>query len=81
MRGKGTYWNPYISNSRTTIHLALLGSDTPGTFRAAAQYGVSGRLMDSLTFDVTRNPWRTGDLFDAIVTGQCAAITAHSRFC
>ncbi len=40
----------------------------PGIVRAAAQYGVSQRIMDLCTFDVTRNPWRCGELFDAIVT-------------
>ena len=36
--------------------------------RAAAQYGVQQRIMDLCTFDVTRNPWRCGELFDAIIT-------------
>ncbi|KAH9942477.1 tRNA guanosine-2'-O-methyltransferase [Epithele typhae] len=40
----------------------------PGIVRAAAQYGVANRIADLLTFDVTQNPWRCGDLFDAIVT-------------
>lgn len=36
--------------------------------RAAAQYGVRERILDLCTFDITRNPWRCGGLFDAIVT-------------
>ena len=40
----------------------------PGIIRAAAQYGVANRVMDLCTFDVTQNPWRCGELFDAIVT-------------
>ena len=36
--------------------------------RAAAQYGVRQRILDLCTFDITRNPWRSGGLFDAIVT-------------
>ncbi len=35
---------------------------------AAKQYGVASRIIDLCTFDVTRNPLRCGDLFDAIVT-------------
>lgn len=41
---------------------------TPGIKRAAAQYGVEQRIVDLCTFDVTQNPWRCGELFDAIVT-------------
>ncbi|KAJ3724875.1 tRNA guanosine-2'-O-methyltransferase [Lentinula raphanica] len=41
---------------------------TPGVFRAASQYGVVSRIIDICTFDVTNNPWRCGELFDAIVT-------------
>jgi tRNA (guanine10-N2)-methyltransferase len=40
----------------------------PGILGAAAQYGVRERILDLCTFDITRNPWRCGALFDAIVT-------------
>ena len=40
----------------------------PGILRAAAQYGVQQRILDLCTFDITRNPWRCGGLFDAIIT-------------
>ena len=41
---------------------------TPGVIRAATQYGTASRIVDLATFDVTHNPWRCGELFDAIVT-------------
>jgi hypothetical protein len=40
----------------------------PGVFRAATQYGIRDKMLDCLTFDVTRNPWRRGELLDAIIT-------------
>ncbi|KAH9027736.1 hypothetical protein EDB85DRAFT_1974269 [Lactarius pseudohatsudake] len=40
----------------------------PGILRAATQYGVRERILDLCTFDITRNPWRCGGLFDAIIT-------------
>jgi hypothetical protein len=40
----------------------------PGIMRAATQYGVRRRILDLCTFDITRNPWRCGGLFDAIIT-------------
>ena len=40
----------------------------PGIMRAAEQYGVRQRIVDLCTFDITRNPWRCGGLFDAILT-------------
>ncbi|KAF8348221.1 tRNA guanosine-2'-O-methyltransferase [Amanita rubescens] len=40
----------------------------PGVIRAAIQYGISSRILDICTFDVTQSPWRLGELFDAIVT-------------
>jgi len=81
--GKLVY-DPFIgtgSMAYTTAHFGALvfGSDIdgrqmrgkekqPGIIRAAAQYGVAGRILDLCTFDVTRNPWRCGELFDAIIT-------------
>ncbi|KAF8320856.1 tRNA guanosine-2'-O-methyltransferase [Clavulina sp. PMI_390] len=50
-----------------------------GTLRAATQYGVAHRLVDSLTFDVTRNPWRCGELFDAIVTDPPYGVRAGAK--
>lgn len=41
---------------------------TPGIIRASAQYGVANRILDLCTFDVTQNPWRCGEMFDAIIT-------------
>lgn len=40
----------------------------PGVFRAADKYGLRDRVLDCLTFDVTRNMWRRGGIFDAIIT-------------
>lgn len=40
----------------------------PGILRSAAQYGVASRIIDLCSFDITHNPWRCGELFDAIVT-------------
>jgi tRNA (guanine10-N2)-methyltransferase len=44
--------------------------DVPGIRRAAEQYGLSKRILDLATFDVTQSPLRSirGGLFDAIIT-------------
>lgn len=34
------------------------------------QYNLQGRVLDSLVFDVTKNPWRCEEWLDAIVTGK-----------
>ena len=47
---------------------ALTVAKTPGVQRAAEQYGLLSRLVDCVTFDVTRNPLRRGNIFDAIIT-------------
>lgn len=52
---------------------------TPGIIRAAAQYGVDSRIMDLCTFDVTHNPWRSGCLFDAIVTDPPYGVRAGAK--
>ncbi|KAF9520989.1 hypothetical protein BS47DRAFT_1378436 [Hydnum rufescens UP504] len=58
----------------------MRGKDkTPGIYRASAQYGVSSRLMDCATFDVTHNPWRCGDIFDAIVTDPPYGVRAGAK--
>lgn len=77
MRGKGTP-NPKtllfvtLNSARTCLisHPVIPNSTEtrPGIIRASAQYGVEQRIADFCTFDVTRNPWRCGDLFDAIIT-------------
>lgn len=64
MRGKGM---SETSAASQITQFCSIGKP-PGVIRAAAQYGVASRVIDLLTFDVTRNPWRCGELFDAIVT-------------
>ncbi|KAF5389449.1 hypothetical protein D9757_004270 [Collybiopsis confluens] len=55
---------------------------TPGVFRAASQYGVIQRILDICTFDVTNNPWRCGELFDAIVTDPpCNFVHSFYQVC
>lgn len=65
MRGKGiSYWLCQVLD----LNHYFCPDQSPGIIRAAQQYGVSQRIMDLCTFDVTRNPWRCGGLFDAIIT-------------
>ncbi|KAF4567631.1 hypothetical protein EYR40_006632 [Pleurotus pulmonarius] len=52
---------------------------TSGVLRAATQYGTAHRVVDLLTFDVTRNPWRCGGLFDAIVTDPPYGVRAGAK--
>lgn len=88
-------YDPFIgtgSMAYTTAYFGALvyGSDidgrqmrgkekTPGIIRAAAQYGVDSRIMDLCTFDVTHNPWRSGCLFDAIVTDPPYGVRAGAK--
>jgi len=51
----------------------------PGVIRAAAQYGVASRVLDLCTFDVTRNPLRRGELFDAIITDPPYGVRAGAK--
>ncbi|KZV88323.1 tRNA guanosine-2'-O-methyltransferase [Exidia glandulosa HHB12029] len=53
--------------------------ETPGVESAARQYGLAGRLLGCATFDVTRNPWRRGGLFDAIVTDPPYGVRAGAK--
>ena len=41
------------------------GTGPPGIHLSAKQYGVMDRVVDLLIFDVTKNPWRVGEMFDA----------------
>jgi len=40
---------------------------------------VAPRIVDLLTFDVTHNPWRCGELFDAIVTDPPYGVRAGAK--
>ncbi|KAF7315392.1 RNA methylase [Mycena indigotica] len=56
------------------------GKDSPpGVLKAAQQYGVADRIIDLCTFDVTVNPWRCGNLFDAIVTDPPYGVRAGAK--
>ncbi|KAH9963840.1 tRNA guanosine-2'-O-methyltransferase [Russula dissimulans] len=88
-------YDPFIgtgSLAYTTAHFGALvfGSDIdgrqmrgrgspPGIVRAAAQYGVQHRILDLCTFDITRNPWRCGGLFDAIITDPPYGVRAGAK--
>lgn len=75
MRGKG---EPRLAETNIdSVHIGkltlfasfyLADASGPGVFRAATKYGLRNRILDCLTFDVTRNGWRRGGLFDAIIT-------------
>ena len=58
----------------------LFTEKTPGVIRAATQYGTASRVIDLATFDVTHNPWRCGELFDAIVTDPPCKFTTFIDF-
>jgi tRNA G10 N-methylase Trm11 len=75
MRGKRTcvYCRPRASP------LTPAPEDVPGIMRAAEQYGVAPRVLGLATFDVTQNPWRRGELFDAIVTDPPCASARRAR--
>ncbi|CAK5281512.1 unnamed protein product [Mycena citricolor] len=53
--------------------------EPPGVIKAAKQYGVADHIIDLCTFDVTRNPWRCGDLFDTIVTDPPYGVRAGAK--
>ncbi|OSX66131.1 hypothetical protein POSPLADRAFT_1177562 [Postia placenta MAD-698-R-SB12] len=88
-------YDPFIgtgSMAYTTAHFGALvfGSDIdgrqmrgkdkqPGIIRAASQYGVAHCIIDLCTFDVTRNPWRCGELFDAIITDPPYGVRAGAK--
>ncbi|KAF5380572.1 hypothetical protein D9615_004652 [Tricholomella constricta] len=92
--GKLVY-DPFMgtgSMAYTTSHFGALvfGSDidgrqmrgkgkVPGVIHAARQYGTEMRIVDLCTFDVTRNPWRCGSLFDAIVTDPPYGVRAGAK--
>ncbi|KAF9784413.1 tRNA guanosine-2'-O-methyltransferase [Thelephora terrestris] len=58
----------------------MRGKDSsPGIIRSANQYGVTSRILDLLTMDVTQHPWRVGGLFDAIVTDPPYGIRAGAK--
>ncbi len=69
MRGKRSGMCFILSFWYTHMSLQICSSDkTPGVIRAAKQYGLASHVVDLATFDIAHNPWRCGELFDAIVT-------------
>ena len=73
MRGKGACSRPF-----TVCEFINQTGASPGVYRCAEQYGLSKRVLDCCTFDITKNPWRLGGIFDAIVTDPpCESQTFH----
>jgi len=58
----------WATDTLVTLTPRFFEEAQPGILRAAAQYGIRERILDLCTFDITRNPWRCGALFDAIIT-------------
>ncbi|GAA5868123.1 hypothetical protein JCM8547_003351 [Rhodosporidiobolus lusitaniae] len=50
-----------------------------GVSASARQYGVTNRIIDCCSFDMTQHPWRTGELFDAIVTDPPYGVRAGAK--
>ncbi|GAA5821891.1 hypothetical protein JCM11251_004765 [Rhodosporidiobolus azoricus] len=46
---------------------------------SAEQYGVTHRMVDCCSFDMTQHPWRTGEIFDAIVTDPPYGVRAGAK--
>ncbi|GAA5837130.1 hypothetical protein JCM5353_007166 [Sporobolomyces roseus] len=46
---------------------------------SAAQYGVTDRIVDCASFDMNQHPFRTGELFDAIVTDPPYGVRAGAK--
>ncbi|GAA6016352.1 hypothetical protein JCM10207_003834 [Rhodosporidiobolus poonsookiae] len=46
---------------------------------SAKQYGVTNRLVDCYAFDMTQHPWRTGEIFDAIITDPPYGVRAGAK--
>ncbi|KAJ2161171.1 hypothetical protein GGF46_001683 [Coemansia sp. RSA 552] len=44
-----------------------------------SQYQLGGRVVDTAVFDICRNPWRSGELFDAIVTDPPYGVRAGAK--
>jgi tRNA (guanine10-N2)-methyltransferase len=68
MRGKGRQTTPALIQASANTPVTFFSDAQPGIMCAATQYGVAPRILDLCTFDITRNPWRCGGLFDAIIT-------------
>lgn len=45
----------------------------------AAQYGVADKILDCATFDLTQHPFRSGEIFDAIVTDPPYGVRAGAK--
>ncbi|GHJ88048.1 hypothetical protein NliqN6_4450 [Naganishia liquefaciens] len=74
------HWGSYVMGSDIDGR-QMRGKDKsgPGVFRAAQQYGIRDKMLDCLTFDVTRNPWRRGELLDAIITDPPYGVRAGAK--
>ncbi|GAA5992743.1 hypothetical protein JCM10908_006911 [Rhodotorula pacifica] len=90
--GKWIY-DPFAGTGSMLLTAAAFGAQTfgsdidgrqirgkkTGIRHSAEQYGVWNRILDCYTFDMTQHPWRTGELFDAIVTDPPYGVRAGAK--
>ncbi|CDR49595.1 RHTO0S28e01288g1_1 [Rhodotorula toruloides] len=90
--GKWVY-DPFVGTGSMLLTAAAYGAMTFGSDidgrqirgkktsirHSAEQYGVQGRIVDCYTFDMTQHPWRTGEVFDAIVTDPPYGVRAGAK--
>ncbi|GEM08499.1 RNA methylase [Rhodotorula toruloides] len=90
--GKWVY-DPFVGTGSMLLTAAAFGAMTFGSDidgrqirgkktsirHSAEQYGVQGRIVDCYTFDMTQHPWRTGEIFDAIVTDPPYGVRAGAK--
>ncbi|KAM0756366.1 tRNA guanosine-2'-O-methyltransferase [Meredithblackwellia eburnea MCA 4105] len=52
---------------------------TKSISHSAEQYGVTGKIIDCASFDMTQHPFRTGEIFDAIITDPPYGVRAGAK--
>lgn len=57
----------------------IRGKGKSGVHTNIEQYNLQGRVLDALVFDITRNPWRSQQWLDAIVTDPPYGVRAGAK--
>ncbi|EJU04241.1 tRNA guanosine-2'-O-methyltransferase [Dacryopinax primogenitus] len=73
------YFGAYVFGSDIDGRQLRGKEKVPGILRSATQYGIANRLTDCIVFDITCNPWRCGEVFDAIITDPPYGVRAGAK--
>lgn len=81
LRGKGSFFSLHFSSSKKILIFDFLFKTIETNVASnAEQYNLTHKILDCAIFDMLQHPFRTGEIFDAIITDRKFFSLLFSKF-